>query len=827
MKENFKKRNKIMILVASLLLIVLSIAFYSCSAFQKEYLVTFNTNGGNEMPSVVIEKGALVSSPSKPTKSLNEFVGWYTDKKLTAVFDFSVQIKKNTTLYAKWKYVGAEVNLDLGNGNIEKKLFSVGTKEYNSYIPLRSGFTFDGWYKSLSSTSLYNEDIVPNVTLYAKWITGEYIYTINNNKITIESFVSNNETDIVIPSTIIGMDVVVLQKQAFLNCTALKTVVIPFYGSSIKEAAFGGCPNVTIFASEVAAPDSWSSNWNSLKRPVYWNFKEFGVNNDYDYFITNDNKANILKYKGSQAVLTISTIDNHEVKFIESLAFLNCVSLTSLTIAPSVETINIGAFQGCSSLVSITIPFTGNSRSSTKELGLFGYIFGSTSYSGGDMTTQDYDNTDKSVHYYIPSSLKTVKITAANNIPFGAFSGCTKLTSIELSSTVFTINSYAFYNCSSLTSFTIPYSVTTIEFAIFNSCSSLVEITIPFVGKSNTSSDGSALFGYIFGTSKYNGGIAVQQYYGSYSSYTNYLPANLKKVTVTNTNTVPYGAFYNCSSLTSIVLPSTITVIDKKAFYNCSSLASFTIPASVTIIDNYAFSNCSSVKTFIIPSKVITIGENAFEKCVSITSITVPSTVTTISYAAFSGCSGLVSITLPFVGKTTSSSDSAGLFGYIFGNSSNSGGTVVQQNYYQFGYTNNWFPNSLRTVNITGGTTIPYGAFYNCSNITSITIPSTITSIETKSFYNCSALTSITIPSKVTTIGNEAFRYCSSLGNVVIPSSVTTIGADAFNSCTNIKLFLEKNSIPSGWSTSWNSSNRPVYYSNQWHYDSNGKPVLN
>ena len=83
-------------------------------------------------------------------------------------------------------------------------------------------------------------------------------------------------------------------------------------------------------------------------------------------------------------------------------------------------------------------------------------------------------------------------------------------------------------------------------------------------------------------------------------------------------------------------------------------------------------------------------------------------------------------------------------------------------------------------------TSIGYRAFYNCSSLTSVTIPNSVTSIGKEAFYECSGLTSITIPNSVTSIGNYAFCRCSGLTSVTIPNSVTSIGDYAFASCSGL-----------------------------------------
>lgn len=170
---------------------------------------------------------------------------------------------------------------------------------------------------------------------------------------------------------------------------------------------------------------------------------------------------------------------------------------------------------------------------------------------------------------------------------------------------------------------------------------------------------------------------------------------------------------------------------------------------------------------------VVGIGELAFADKTQITSVSIPNSVVSIGNSAFKGCTSLTSMTLPFVGAAFNGTENTH-FGYIFGASG-------------YGANGDFVPASLKEVVITGESGIADNAFRYCRNITSITIPDSITRIGDSVFWGCSSLTEVTIPSGVTSIGNSAFCYCESITNITIPDSVTSIGERAFENCTGLK----------------------------------------
>lgn len=134
----------------------------------------------------------------------------------------------------------------------------------------------------------------------------------------------------------------------------------------------------------------------------------------------------------------------------------------------------------------------------------------------------------------------------------------------------------------------------------------------------------------------------IIKYTGSEKELT--IPPKLNGVAVTSIGT---QAFYNCSTLTSVVLPEGVTCIGMNAFMNCTYLTNITIPDTVTEIKKLAFSGCKFLSNIVIPKGVTYIAENAFNACISLTDVVIPDTVTIIQNNAFGRCTSLTSVTIP------------------------------------------------------------------------------------------------------------------------------------------------------------------------------------
>ena len=267
------------------------------------------------------------------------------------------------------------------------------------------------------------------------------------------------------------------------------------------------------------------------------------------------------------------------------------------------------------------------------------------------------------------------------------------------------------------------------------------------------------------------------------------------------------SAFWNCRSLSEIVIPSSVTSIGDFAFSGCDSLSEIVIPSSVTSIGDWAFFRCSSLKYISIPKSVVCLNGNPFAywngklECLSpyyiyeddvlfnkdkskiisfrnqnIKSYVIPSSVTSIGDSAFYGCRSLSEIVIP----SSVTSIGKGAFSYCRSLSE----IVIPSSVTSIGDFAFSGCDSLSEIVIPSSvTSIGKGAFSYCRSLSEIVIPSSVTSIGDSAFSYCDSLSEIVIPSSVISIGKGVFSYCGSLSEIVIPFSVTSIGDSAFYDC--------------------------------------------
>ena len=275
------------------------------------------------------------------------------------------------------------------------------------------------------------------------------------------------------------------------------------------------------------------------------------------------------------------------------------------------------------------------------------------------------------------------------------------------------INSFAFRDCRGLISVEIPSSVTSIDVSAFIGCSKLEKIVV----NNNEVYDSRDNCNAIIETS------------------TNTLIIGCKNTKIPNSVTSIGGsAFRDCSTLLSIEIPNGVMSIEAYAFSDCSTLTSIEISNSVTRIGSYAFSDCRSLTSIEIPNSVTSIGTHAFYKCRSLTNVEIPSSVTSIGGYAFSYCTSLTSVVIQkgLIGIRDNTFESCSSLTKVeIPNSVRIIGNYVFSDCISL--TSIEIPNSV--------TSIGNYVFSDCISLTSVKIPNSVTILGKNAFEYCTSIT--------------------------------------------------------------------------------------
>ena len=376
--------------------------------------------------------------------------------------------------------------------------------------------------------------------------------------------------------------------------------------------------------------------------------------------------------------------------------------------------------------------------------------------SGGDCYYQDYLDNK---HY-----------TSDDELGVGFFSKCKGLKAITLPGNLKSVGESAFQECSCLETINLPSGITSIGNYAFLECENLTSVTLP-----------SGLVS-----------IGDRAFYGCISLTSLDLPSSL--------TTVGELALAGCSQLTSLTLHSGLTNIKGNnlfggnMFYNNLKDVRYIIDSDLEtylqsnhpIINNIRcgikyYLNDQEITTLEIPSGITSIGDGVFLSSNSLTNLTLSSKVTSIGESAFRNCSNLKDVRY-----------------YIYDDLA----TYIQKGHPAFyvncGIKYYWNNQEITTLEIPSSvTSIGNNAFYGCNGLTSVDLPSSITKMGECVFYNCQNLSSVKLPSEITAISNSAFGECISLKNIELPAGITSIGDDAFVNCSN----LQNINLPSGITT--------------------------
>ena len=466
--------------------------------------------------------------------------------------------------------------------------------------------------------------------------------------------------------------------------------------------------------------------------------------------------------------LTSITIPN-SVTSIGYSTFSFCFSLTSVTIPNSVTSIGDYAFDGCSGLTSITIP------NSVTHIGHTAFEDCSSLISlvveQGNTTYDSRNNCnaiiETATNTLIAGCQNTIIPDNVTSIGVGAFEGCEELHSINIPNNILKIATYAFFGCSKLISITIPNSVTFIGQNAFGNCDALVSITVDSTNSVYDSRDNCNAIIY---------------------TAANYLSAGCQNTIIPNSVTeIGSYAFGDCNSLTSIVIPNSVRLIGGCAFYSCKNLTSITIPKSVTAIAYGAFMDCSELNTIHIES-------------------TTPPTLVTGAFTSSPTC---------YIPCGTVAAYEASDWASQVGEFVEEGCAPIQI----CGDDLYWeYADGVLTITGTGDmydyaadTDVPW---YDVrGNIKTVILPDAMTKIGQNAFYKCTAMTSINMPTSLTAIGEKAFAQDTKLAcEIILPASMTTIASRAFFNCQAVTAFhLEATTPPTIPNDAFERTTAPIH----------------
>jgi len=591
---------------------------------------------------------------------------------------------------------------------------------------------------------------------------------------------------------------------AFMSCGYLVQLAIPASVKTIGMDAFTGCRNMKdLYYAGTQA--QWEQieiheyNWNLEEMTVHYGEKAPEVSLElnpelYYSYTVEDGKATISSYDDTfeKEVVIPETLGGYPVVAIGEGAFYR-LAVTSVTMNEGLLSIGTMAFGECSVLERVT-----------------------------------FSNT-------------------LTHIGYSAFNLCRSLTEIDLPESLQTMEEQAFWQCSGLTEVTIPAGVQSMGMGVFMSCDNLTAIRVDPDNAAYSSDDRGVLF---------NKNKTILQEVPAAISGHYRMPEGVTEIA--------RAAFIYCDELTGIDLPDSLTTIGQEAFFECTALKEIEIPDSVKAIDAFTFYCCRALNRVDIGEGVQSIAAQALDQS-GCTSIVIGKGLASVAKYGFSGCKNLKDV---YYTGTQEQWQAISIEKY-------NDSLVKATMHYEYErpeapevpevpeYLNYVIEDGQAIIvgcdeAVSGDVIIPAqiegcpvtmidgGAFWYCENLTSVTIPDSVTTVGIDGFYGCPKLTGIwvsennpsfsnddrgvlfnknkqellyapcgisgkyTVPDSVLTIGNGAFfgrdaltsvtlpeglqsidegafRECFRLGTVTIPASVTSIGWFAFFGCESME----------------------------------------
>lgn len=592
-----------------------------------------------------------------------------------------------------------------------------------------------------------------------------------------------------ITSVTLPESLTVIGSRAFYKCYYLAEITIPAGVTEIGDKAFYYCSKlarITFSGTECTIYDSSDTISSGAVIAGYAGStaEEYALTYGRRFLNLETGEESLRGYCGDDAIYTL---DNEVLTVsgtgaISDYAFTDKTNFTSVVIEEGITSIGSYAFSDCDSMTSIILP-----ESLT--------AIGARAFYDSDYITE----------ITIP--------TGVSEIGERAFYSCARLVSVTINSTQCVIND------SSETFDSIA--------VIAGYAGSTVEEYVLAYGKKflNLETGEESVRGYCGENAMYTyeDGVITVSGTGEMTSFYLNSSCTLESAVIgEGITSMGDNVFSNHWTLASVTIPESVTSIGNRAFYN-TAITEISLPSGVTSIGEEAFSGCKSLSSVTIPESVTSIGEETFGNCTGLTAITLPETLTSIGIGAFSG-SGLTEITIPEsvteIGSTAFYDCESLLIAYIMNpecviaDSSYNfptdtviagyAGSTAQAFAVNYGFAFMDIETGETTITgscgddatyeivdgvlyISGTGAISSYAFSENDKFTSVVINEGITSVGYGAFRDCLNLTSVTFPETLTTIEENAFLN-TGLTEVVIPESVTTIEGYSFTGCEQLSM---------------------------------------
>ena len=606
-----------------------------------------------------------------------------------------------------------------------------------------------------------------------------------------------------------GSSIKTLKNQAFQDCTSLTNINFPNL-ESMDDNAFAYCTSLVSYTIPESARAIDGSAFMGCT-----NLTNLTVNSNNYYFSCEDNILYSKNKTGIYAFLSCRKDTTFmvppSIKTIGSRAFYYNKSLKSVVISNGVETINqsafggtniqsvyipqsvtkimSGAFSSCVSLTRIKVdnptPISLNNaifptnkptlyvpQGSKKAYEAANYWkdaaeiieyspspaiqFADAAVKSICVANWDYDG-DGELSLEEAQEIREIGTQFQNNKVITSFNELQYFTNLKH------IAASAFSGCTNLASFKFPENLTTIGYNAFLNTAWLNAQPngLLYIGK--------VLYAYR-GTMPANTKIIVKDGTVSICDHAFYYQTGLVDIELPSSlisigSEAEGNVFSGCTGLTDIKIPEGVKSIVRYAFYN-SGLKTVELPKGLESIGNSSFRSCTSLESFVIPNKVRTIGKNTFRSCTNLKSVTMPYYLKTVATDAFRDCSQLQAVYVPDLEKWIQIS-------------------FEDYRANPLTYAHHLYLGNEEITDLV----IPMASSYGSSGSVIQYYPSAINPLA---FYGCSNIKTVSIPKSISSIGSNAFAACTALTAVIVETTPFELNSNAFPTKSNITLYTSK-----------------------------------